>query len=211
MHLWWENKVEYICTKGRAVLSHNLDGRAYCIALTGLLSNCSPRLSCWFKFSWPVSCWAGMESTSFWDEDLSFFKNLPFLQLKITLKWLLINGDTKLIDIRVIRAWMISKNIHKATAKNSFRKELWSEKIQLFQLCTILFHLYGNKYSMKCLTCAVAYAVPGPGTRLPQRPRQQQRQNRAHKVPWHSLVGCFLESADIPASSTASGPYSAQG
>lgn len=63
----------------------------------------------------------------------------------------------------------------------------------------------------KRLTCPEAHAVPGPGTWLPQRPRPQQRQNRAHKVPWHSLPGCFLESADTPASSTASGPYSAQG
>lgn len=142
MHLWWENKVEYICTEGRAVLSHNLDGRAYCTALTGLLSNCSPQLSCWFKFSQPVCCWAGMKSTSFSDGDLSLFKNLPFLQLEITFEWLFINRDTKLSCIRAIRAWIVPRNTQNASAKNSFRKEVWGGRKKIIQLFPVESHSF---------------------------------------------------------------------
>lgn len=205
MHLWWENKVEYICTKGKAVLSHNLDGRAYCTALTGLLSNCSPWLSCWFKFSQSVCCSGGMESTSFSDEDLSLLKPLPFHQLKITLKWLFTNRDTELSCIRAITDGIIPRN---TKCKKLFQEGVMGRKIiQLFQLFPILFLLYATTY----LTRLEPFALPGLETWPLQRPRPQQRQNRAHKVLWHSLPGCFLESEDIPASSTASGPDSAQG
>lgn len=202
MHLWWENKVEYICTKGKAVLSHNLDGRAYCTALTGLLSNCSPWLSCWFKFSQSVCCSGGMESTSFSDEDLSLLKPLPFHQLKITLKWLFTNRDTELSCIRAITDGIIPRN--------SFRKGLWGEKLFSCFSYFPFFSFFMQPLSTY-LTRLEPFALPGLETWPLQRPRPQQRQNRAHKVLWHSLPGCFLESEDIPASSTASGPDSAQG
>lgn len=129
MHLWWENKVEYICTEGRAVLSHNLYGRAYCTALTGLLSNCLPRLSCWFKFSQPVLLSRnGVHFILRWRSPPFSKKKLSFLQLEITFKWLFINRDTKLSYIRAIRARIGPRNTHNASVKNSFKKELWEER-----------------------------------------------------------------------------------
>lgn len=158
MHLWWENKVEYICTKGKAVLSHNLDGRAYCTALTGLLSNCSPWLSCWFKFSQSVCCSGGMESTSFSDEDLSLLKPLPFLQLKITLKWLFTNRDTELSCIRAMTAGIIPRN---TKCKKLIQEGDMGEKKTFGCFSYFPFFSFFMQPLSTHLTRPKPYAVPG--------------------------------------------------
>ena len=52
--------------------------------------------------------------------------------------------------------------------------------------------------------------LPGLETLIHQRPRQQQRQSKVHKVPWDSQEVCSPLSGGIQGGSTTSEPYSAQ-
>lgn len=93
------------------------------------------------------------------------------------------------------------------STKNNFQMMFHS-----YRVCSVLA-IKGKvirKTSMYCRPSQL-HTVPGLGTRPPQRPRLQQRRNRAHKRPWHSLVGCFLELGDTLTDNRASGPCSAQG
>lgn len=109
MHLWWENKVGGVSVEGwqgigvggyqreRKLPSHKRDGLTYCTPLTELLSNCSPRLSRWFKFRQTV--FRGVHFIIRWRSLPSSRKawgggTCQFLRLEITFKLLFINRGT---------------------------------------------------------------------------------------------------------------------
>lgn len=135
---------------------------------------------------------------------LPLWRNYYSLQKKITFKGLFINRDNAEFH-------KSQRSLHNIP-RNYF--ELWwvrkKKKEKTFS-SSFFFCFFLSFPLRKHLTCQEVLAVPGPGTTLPQRPRSQQRRSRAHKDLWKSLVVCFLESADTPAGSTASGQGSALG